>query len=116
MREHEYRMVKGRVRSPPADPRIFFVPRAGIAAEHVAAHYRRANVGERLLDYRRALVDVATFEAVHFAPRFERKYPLVEAHASNPEWIVQALTGPGHESIECHRDVESKPGHPTSPP
>ncbi len=80
MREHEHRVMERRVGPPPAVPRLLGVPRAGVAAEHVAPHHGGADVGERLLDDPRAFVDLSAFEAVHRSPLRERKHPLVQAH------------------------------------
>src|SRR5205823_623746 len=50
MGENEYGVMKRRILSPPAVPRLRRIPRARMAAEHVASHDRRADVGERFLD------------------------------------------------------------------
>ena len=85
-----------------------------MAAEHVAPHHRGADVGERLLDDRRAFVDLSAFKAVHRAPGRERNDPLVQAHAADPERVLHALAGTGNKAVERHRDLEAQLGHVSS--
>ena len=80
MGEHEHRVMKRRVVSPPALPGLLGLPRPGMAAEHVAPHDRGPDVGQRLLDDRRALVDLAALQGR--ASRAER-------------WRAQTPTGAG---------------------
>src|SRR6185503_4327378 len=79
--------------------------------EHVASHDGGADVGERLLDDFRALVDLAAFHPMHPAPRRERKHPLVEPQAADAERVVHALVRPGDEAVERHRDPETQLRH-----
>src|SRR6185295_9747109 len=111
MREHEHRVMKGWVVAPPAHPRFLRVPRARMAAEHVAAHDRRADVLQGLLDHLRALVDLAALHAVHRAPGLEREHPFVQLHAADAERVLHALLGPGDEAVERHRDPELELAH-----
>src|ERR1700693_5533121 len=60
-REYEHRVMKGWVVSPPAVPWFPRIPRARMAAEHVAAHHCGSDVGQRLLDDLGTLVDLAAF-------------------------------------------------------
>jgi len=49
--DDEHRVMEGRVLPPPAPPRILGVPSAGVSAEHVATHDRRADVRGLILDH-----------------------------------------------------------------
>ena len=104
-------MMVRRIVAPPTVPWFPGFPRARVAAEHVAPHHGRPDVGKRFLDDHGALVNLAAFESVFLAPHPERKRPFVQSHASNPERIVDALTGAGDEPIERHRDLEAQLGH-----
>ncbi len=111
MGEHEHRVVERRVRPHQPFHGLSAIPWSGVAAEHVAAHHRRADVGDRFLDDRGALVDLAAGEPVRRAPGGEREHPLVQAHAADPERVVDALLGSGDEAVERHRDPEAQLGH-----
>src|SRR5204863_5671258 len=106
--EDENRMVIRWILSPPTPPRFFRIPGTGMSAEHVASHYRRADVGHRILDDLGAGVYCAAFHALHLTPDLERKHPLVEAHPTDAERILDALIGAGDEAVERHRDSETK--------
>ena len=114
MSQHEHRMVVRRVWSPPSIPRRHGVPRAGMPAEHVPPHDRGAEVGDRLLDHLRALVDLPALAAVHLPEDRERKHPFMHPHAADAERIVDALIRSGDEAVERHRDLEAQPGHATT--
>ena len=86
-----------------------------MAAEHVASHHRGSDVGERLLDDPRALVDLSAFEAMHRTKDRERNHPLVQTLAADPERVVDSLAGAGDEAVERHRDPETQLGHFLSP-
>lgn len=58
VREHENRVMEGRVLPPPAPPWLLGVPSAGLTAEHVVPHDRRTDVRDLGLDHPRALVVV----------------------------------------------------------
>src|SRR6266404_318161 len=115
--EYEYRVMVWRIDSPPTLPRFFGVPGARMAAEHVASHHGGSNVGQRLLYDDGTFVDLATFEALHLPPRFERKHPLVQPHATDPERVVHALAGTGDKPVKRHRDSEAQlwRGHVLAP-
>jgi hypothetical protein len=65
-----------------------------------AAHHRGADIDERLLHDRRALVDLSTGKALHPAPHCKREHPVVQAHAADPQRIVHALVGTRNEAVE----------------
>ncbi len=44
--------------------------------------------------------DLTAVQPVHRAPDGERKHPLVQAHAADPERVRHALIGAGRESVE----------------
>jgi hypothetical protein len=98
--EDEDRRVVGRVVAPPAVPGRVLPPRAGAAAEHVAAHHGRADIGLGLLHHRRAGVDLAALKAVQAAPRLEPDDPLVELHAADTERMLLALVRAGGEPVQ----------------
>src|SRR5688572_32390863 len=107
MREHEYRMVKRRVDAPPPVPWLLGIPGTRMAAEHVATHDGGADVRHRLFDDGRALVDDAAVHSLHLPPDSKRKYPLVQPHAADAERVLHALTGPGDETVERHRNFQA---------
>ena len=82
-----------------------------MAAEHVATHYRRSNISERLRYNSRAFVNLAVLKAMHRAPDLKRKYPLVQTHAADPERVFHTLLGTSDKAVERHRDLEANPGH-----
>ena len=102
MREYEHGVTKRRVGAAPAVPRVLRVPLSGVPAKHVAAHYRRADVGEQFLDHHRAFVDLAAFRAVKLAELSELKHPLVKATAADAEWIPHTLVWADNTAVEGH--------------
>ena len=53
---------------------------------------------------------------LHRSPHREWERPLMQAHAADPEGMVHALAGTGHEAVERHRNPESAAGtRPVSP-
>src|SRR5262249_9509062 len=93
--QHEDRGVVWRVLAPPAGPRRIAAPRTRVAAEHVASHDHRAHVGEGRLDDRRAGVDLAALEPVHRPEGGEWERPVVQLHAADTEWVLDALVRAG---------------------
>ena len=63
----------------------------------------------------RALVDLAALQPCVRAPGCQREHPLVQAHAADPERVLDALVGTGDEAVERHRDLEAQPGHQRAP-
>ena len=97
--EHEDRVVERRVLAPPAVP-ARLAPRPRAAAEHIAAHDRRADVLERALHHRRARVHLAALLPVRPAPRRERERPPVQMHPALPERLLDGRVGAGDEAVE----------------
>jgi hypothetical protein len=111
--QHEDRHVIGRVVTPPAVPRGILAPSAGPAPEHIATHHDRADAGLRLLDHRRARVDLATLLSLLPAPHLEREDPLVQLQAADAERVLLTLVGTGDEPIQRHRQLEPERAHRT---
>src|SRR5262245_55459436 len=110
--EDEDGMVKGRIVSPPALPRL--VPRSRTAAEHVPAHDGRAGAAEDVLGERRARVDLAAFLAVALAERLERDQPVVQLLTADPERTLWRLARAGDKAVDRHRDVQLQLAHRSS--
>lgn len=106
--------VERRILAPPAVPVLAF-PRPRIAAEHVASHHVRADVPLSFFDDARAGVDFPAIHPVRFAEGGGGKRPAVQALATNPQWIFEALVRPGHEPLERYRDVEPENTHGSLP-
>jgi hypothetical protein len=102
MRQHEHRVMKRRISTPPAVPGIRLSPRARTATEHIAAHDGRANVGKFFLHHRRALVHHAAIHAMWTPPSLQREYPLVQLLAANAEWLLQTLVRTGDKPVQRH--------------
>src|SRR5690606_23394407 len=100
MCDHEHRMMEGGSCSPPAFPGLFGIPRAGVAAEHVAPHHRGADVHKRFLDDTGAFVDLSALHAVGRSPHREGDDPFVKVLAADAEGILQTLIGSGHKAVE----------------
>ena len=79
-----------------------------MAAEHIATHYRRTDVGKRLVDDLRARIDFAPFETMLCAPCFECERPLMQPHAADSERVFDALAGTGHKPVERHRNLQAQ--------
>jgi hypothetical protein len=106
MREHEDRAAERRLVAPPAvGPRIV-LPGASAAAEHLAAHHdgagRRDAFGHDLV----VAVRLAAGHAVVLAEGFEPEDPFVQPLAANAERLLERRAGPGHETVERHRDIQ----------
>src|SRR5207247_10951193 len=110
--EYEDGMVKGRIVSPPALPRL--VPRSRAATEHVPAHDGRAGAAEDVLRERRARVDLAAFLALALAERLERDQPVVEFLPADAERMLWRLVRAGDEAVDRHRDVQLQLAHRSS--
>jgi hypothetical protein len=107
--------MKRRIISPPAVPRLSGIPGARVAAEHVPAHDRGADVGQRFLDHPGALIHLPALEAVHRPEDGERKHPLMQPLSANPEWIVLALLWSRGVAVEGHCNPEAQLGHAFPP-
>src|SRR5690606_33869213 len=116
MRQHEDRMVKRRIAAPPPIPRLLPVPRARLAAEHVAAHDGGANVRRELLQHGGALVHFAALEAMRDPPGGKGYDPVVQPLPSHAERLLHALVRTGRKAIERDGDPESEPGHLSAVP
>jgi hypothetical protein len=92
--------VERRIVAPPPIPGIVLVPWAGTAAEHVAAHDGRADVGLDLLHHRRAGVDLSSLQPVRLPPCLEHDDPFVEVLAADPERVFFSLIGAGHVPVQ----------------
>jgi hypothetical protein len=42
------------------------------------------------------------------APSREGKYPLMQAHATDPDWVLDALIRTGNEAIQRDRYLEAQ--------
>src|SRR6185295_11323667 len=101
--EHEHRSVVGRVIAPPARPRL--VPRPFAAAEHLAPHDVGADTFEDLVDDLGIGAALAAFQSLLLAPAGGLDRPLVQAHPTLSDRVVDALVGPGNEAVERYRDL-----------
>ena len=122
VREHENRVMEGRVLPPPAPPRLLGVPSAGMTPEHVAPHDRRADVRGLGLDHPRTLVVLAAGLAMCGPPDAKGHDPLMEPLATDAERLLQALAGSGSIAVERHREIRRRsldtsrsPGNGRSP-
>src|SRR2546421_8870112 len=75
--DDEHGIVVGRVVAPPTRPLLVAPGTTADRAEHVPAHYPSADVLERFLEDRCALVHLAALLAVGLAPGGQRNDPVV---------------------------------------
>src|SRR5205814_1070126 len=114
--QHNDRVMERRAGAPPPGPRLLpRLPRARVAAEHVAAHDRGADVDERLVHHSRALVHLAAREPVRLAPGRQADNPLVELLPADAEGVFQALPGAGDGPRGAPPAPPAPPAAPAAP-
>ncbi|MGH8958548.1 MAG: hypothetical protein ACRDVK_07715 [Acidimicrobiia bacterium] len=111
MGEDEHVVVVGRFVPPPALPILVAPLAATDRAEHIAAHDAGADVLERLLEDRGALVHLAALLAVRLAPGGQGDHPVVELFPAHAERVLMALVRAGDEPVNRYRDVTLELGH-----
>src|ERR1700754_3766774 len=114
MGEDEHGVVVGRVVTPPARPLLVAPGTTTDGAEHVPAHHPGADVLDRLLEYRCALVHLAPLLTVGSAKGSQRNHPVVEPLATLAERVLLALVRAGHETVQRDRDVTPELAHRAS--
>jgi hypothetical protein len=82
--------------------------------EHVAAHHAGADVLERLLHDRRALVPLAALLVMRLAPSGQRNGPVMQSLPTLAERVLLALVRAGDESVCRDRDVTPELAHRAS--
>ena len=102
--EHEDRMMKGRILSPPAGP-LALAPGATYRPEHVPTHDGGTHTRFPLRE--EVIVESLTtaFSADHLTAAAGSEDPFVELSAPNTERMVEILVGPGGVTIERDREV-----------
>jgi hypothetical protein len=113
-RQHEHRMVEGRVLSPPAVCVWIVGPRALTAAVHPPTHDRRRRVADRFLDEVRVHVRLTVRETVSLAEGLGRERPLVQPTAALPKRLLERGVRSSDETVERHRDIEGQLSHRAS--
>jgi len=105
--EYEHRVVKRGILSPPAVP-IGSAPRATNRSEHVPTHDGGAHTGfpprEEFVVEPLAPARLAD----HSIAASGGEQPVVELHATHPEWIVEILMGPSDVPIQGDRQIAHK--------
>src|SRR5919198_616664 len=114
MGEDEHVVVVWRVVSPPTLPLLIPPVPAGHGSEHVAAHHAGADVLERLLHDRRALVHLAALLVMRLAPSGQRKGPVMQSLPTLAKRVLVALVRAGDESVCRDRDVTPELAHRAS--
>src|SRR5687767_28669 len=102
MGQHEDRVVKRRIVSPPSLPWRIGRPWSVSTAEHVSPHDARADVLEVLGGDFIVRSGLAAFLRVCLAPASRRDYPVVELLAAFAERVRAALVGTGDVTVERH--------------
>jgi hypothetical protein len=82
-----------------------------MAAEHVPAHDRGADVGQRLLHHTTAFVYLSTLEPMRRPPHREGERPFMQPISANAERVLRALLRPSGVAVERHGDPETELGH-----
>src|SRR6266496_2943133 len=114
MGEDEHVVVVRRVVSPPTLPLLIPPVPAAHGPEHVAAHHAGADVLERLLPDRRALVHLAAVLVMRLAPGGQRHGPVMQSLSTLAERVLLALVPAGDESVCRDRDVTPELAHRAS--
>src|SRR6266536_5241849 len=89
VREHEYRPLEGRRIS----------PRLHADVEHALPHQDRSRPRVHLIEHLRVRVCLSG------------EHPIVEASVVVSKWFLDALVGPGDETVHRHRNIEMDLGH-----
>src|SRR5207245_238138 len=110
--KHEDRSVEGRVLAPPAGPRR--IPRPVAAAEHVAAHDVGANASRDFVDDLGIGAALATLQSLLRAPAGGGESPLVQAHPTFSDRVLDALVTTGDKTVERYRHVTGNRAHAQS--
>src|SRR3954451_5321284 len=114
MGDDEHVVVVRRVVSPPTGPLAVAPVAAADRPEHVPAHDGGADVLERFLDDRSALVDLTARLVMRLAPGGQRDDPVVEPLAALAERVLLALVRARDVSVCRDRDVTPELAHRSS--
>src|SRR5689334_9182754 len=92
-----------RLVAPPAPPCL--VPRPATAAEHLAAHNVSADIPDDFVGNLRVGGAGPALQSLLLAPAGGFEHPLVEAHPSFADRVLNALVRPSDEAVERDRDM-----------
>src|ERR1022692_382349 len=97
--EHEDRVMKGGILSPPAGP-LALAPRATYWTEHVPTHDGGAHTRFPLREEVVVESLATAFSANHSTAAEGSEHPFVELGTANPERVAEVLVGAGGVTVE----------------